>query len=167
MPIWVAVEGAQQMRDLSSRLKKAGRGDLQKKLRRRIREAGQPAVRDLRAAALGIRVSSSKGGTARPDRSTGLRGRLSAAVGVSQTRRGIRIRVSARRMGEYGASLARYSDAEIRRYQRWRHPVFGQREVWVEQRGDPWFFVTIRRHRAKFRRAVFKAMDDTSRELTR
>lgn len=167
MPIFVAVQGAEQLRDLSRRLKQQGDGRLQRKLRSSIRDAARPAETDLKAAALGVRFTSSKGGKARPDRSTGFRTRLSRAVGTSISGRGtIRLRVSEKRFGAYGRTLPKYSDAELTRYKRLRHPVFGNRENWVQQQGSPWFFTTIRRHRRAFRRAVFEAMDDIADEIT-
>lgn len=168
MPVWVAVQGAEQLRDLSKRLKAQGNGRLQRKLRSSIRDAAKPAEADLKAAALGMRFTSSQGGKARPDKSTGFRTRLSRAVGTSISGRGtIRLRVSEKKFGPYGRTLPKYSDAELQRYKRLRHPVFGNRDNWVQQQGSPWFFTTIRRHRRDFRRAVFKAMDDVGREITR
>lgn len=175
MPVWVSVQGAEELQKLSRRLKEQGRGDLQKKLRRNIREAGKPVVTDMRGAAMGVKVTSTKGGTARPDRSTGLRARTARAIGISQTRKGIRIRVSAKRFGPYGVTLPRYLDADAGpRWKRWRSPIFWPGPIGSapasrvkQQTGSPYFFSTIRKHRAAFRRAVFEAMDDTAKELTR
>jgi hypothetical protein len=167
VPIWVAVEGAEQLRDLTKRLKAQGDGRLQKKLRSSIRQAAKPAEADVRASVMRVKVTSSRGGRARPVRSRGLRARTARAVGTSVSGRGtIRIRVSAQKFGEYGRTLPKYLDAELNRYQRWRHPVFGNQDNWVAQRGDPYFFSAVRRHRRDFRRAVFAAMDDIADQIT-
>jgi hypothetical protein len=163
----VSAQGATELRELAAKVKAAGRGDLRKKLRKNIRDAGKPVIADLRGAAMGVRMTSTRGGTARPDRSSGLRARTARAVGLSQTRNGIRIRVSAARFGPYGTSMPRYLDASLPKCRTFRHPVFGNREVWTEQSGSPWFFVTINKHRARFRRAVFEAMDELAKELAR
>lgn len=168
MSEWSVVTRTDQVDRLLRRLKEEGRGDLVRRMRRNIRVAGRPVVADLRRAALGVRVTSGRGGSVPPDRSTGLRARVAAAVTISTTKRGVRIRVPAGRVGEHGRSLPRYLDAELNNYKRWRHPVFGHRErPWVEQRGSPYFFVTIRKHYPEFRRAVLAAMDEAGRELTR
>ena len=144
-----------------------GRRDLQKKMRRNIRTAARPVIADLRSAVMAVDVKSSQGGTARPDNSTGLRARVGGALMVRTGKRGIRIRVDAKKVGEHGRSLPRYLDADLNRYKRWAHRVFGDRDVWVAQQGEPWFFTTIRQHYPTFRRAVLNAMAEAERELTR
>lgn len=183
MPIWVSVHGAKELQALAKRLKDSGRGDLQKRLRRNIRDAGRPVVSDIRKAVMAVNVTrgndpfrqrtertgvAPRRSTSRwGPRSTGLRARVARSTGISQTRRGIRIRVSEKRFGPYGKSMPRYLDATLARYRRLRHPVFGNRNVWVEHKGQPYFFVSITKRRASFRRAVFAAMDATARDLTK
>lgn len=169
MPIYVGIEGAERFRDLSKRLKEAGRGDLQKRLRRELKQAAKPTEAALRAAVMRVEVKSSQGGTARPDRSTNLRARIARSIGTSVTQRGIRIKARENRIGPYGASLARYLDATIRSKRRWRHPVFqqqGRDTAYVDQFGQPWFFTTINTHRRDYRRAIFRVMDEIEDELT-
>lgn len=163
---WMGVENAQQFRELSKQLKQAGRGDLQKRMRREIRQASRPVVRDVQQAVRSVEVTSPKGGHQRPDRSTNLRERVARATGVSTTQHGVRFRVSAAKVGDYGVKLPKYLDASLGNYERWRHPVFGNREVWAQQRGEPYFGVTITRHARDFRRAVQQAMDKVAEEIT-
>lgn len=40
----------------------------------------------------------------------------------------------------------------------WRHPVFGNRENWVAQKGTPFFDVVIKRHREDLGRKVLEGM---------
>lgn len=173
-PIFVSIEGARQMKELSARLKKADRNDLYKKLRRNFKEAGRPTVAKIRQAAMDVKVTSEKGGTVRPVRSTGLRARAARATGLSVTKRGIRIVVSAKKFGPYGVTLPRYLDADLRRWKRWRSPIFWPGPISTapptrvkQQLGQPYFFVTIKQDRARFRRAAFKALEETADELTR
>ena len=74
--------------------------------------------------------------------------------------------VDAKKLGPHGHSLPRYLDGTIRSYRRWRHPVFGNRDVWTEQSGSAWFFVTMRRRAPTFQREVLRVMADVERELT-
>jgi hypothetical protein len=167
VPVSVSVDGAQRLKRLSRDLRGAANGDLRRELRRQIRDAGRPVVADVRAAALRVEVESSKGGHVDPDKSTGLRRAVAGATGLSVTANGIRIRVSSARLGKtHPPKLARYLDASFR-YKRWRHPVFGNRDVWVEQTGEPFFFATIRKHTATFRKACLDAMEDVAQKITR
>lgn len=163
-PVFIAIDGTQRLKKLSRELKAAGRGDLRREMRKEIREAGKPVVEDVRRAVMAVDVTSSRGGTAPPDTSTGLRARVARATGLSITANGIRIRVSGRRMGG-DARLAKYLDASLGSYARWRHPVFGNRDVWVEQRGEPYFFNTIRNHTRDFRKAIDDAMAKTAAKI--
>lgn len=172
-PIAVSAEGAAALGALSRRLKDAGRGDLQKQLRREIRDAGRPVITDIRQAVMNVDVSSSRGGTARPDRSTGLRARTAKATGLSVTKRGIRIRVRGKRVDPQYPSLVKYLDGTLGKYGRWRHPVFWPGPIGtaparrvVQQSGEAYFFVTINKHRRQFRRAVFEAIERTNEQIT-
>lgn len=167
--IEMQVAGVERLKALSSALKVAGRGDLERKMRRNIRRASKPAEAAVKSAILGVNVSgSSRGGTARPDRSTALRRRVATAVGTSITKNGVRIVVRGRKVDPtYGRNLAWYLAGSGRP---WRHPVFGRRENpqdWQEQRGQRVFFPTLQRHAPQFRGAVQQAMDETAAELDR
>jgi hypothetical protein len=166
--VTLRVQGGLALRDLSSELKgHANRQQLSRRMRANVRAAGAPVVADLRRAVLAVEVESDQGGFARPDRDRGLRQMVARALAISITQKGIRIRVNEKKVDpRYGRSLPRYLDASLQKYQRWRHPVFGH-DVWVEQKGQPWFFVTILRHADDFRRAVLKALDDTIDELSK
>jgi hypothetical protein len=137
-----------QYQRLSRALREASRGDLQRELRREIRKAGQPALAAARSAALGVDMS---GG---PSGSTGLRGRIAKATKLSVTAGGIRFRVQDRQVDpQHGETLVLGSEGKP-----WRHPVYGNREAWVSQVGEPWFYVTLRAHAPAFRRAAVRAM---------
>lgn len=166
VPIVGSVQVGIRLRRLSEQLGESGRRDLTRKMRRNIRVAASPVMADLRRAVMGVQVSSSKKGLARPNTDTQLRSRIAGAIGARIIWKGIRLVVNPRRVGSYGAALPKYLDASITGYVRWRHPVLGH-DVWVEQRGQPWWFKTIDRHTNDFRRAVLDGLDEFARELAR
>lgn len=47
----------------------------------------------------------------------------------------------------------------------WRHPVFGNQNVWVAEKAGPWFSVNIQKQAPAVRQAILQAMDDTLQEL--
>lgn len=48
---------------------------------------------------------------------------------------------------------------------RWRHPVFGNTNAWVGQRGEPWFVPTILARAPQFRAGVQRAMNTVARRI--
>src|SRR6266702_2818057 len=63
---------------------------------------------------------------------------------------GIILRVDGRRMPSYGRLPSYYEGSRSR----WRHPVYGDREVWVDQLAHPTFYRTITPFKAGFHRRV-------------
>jgi hypothetical protein len=169
------VRGAPEMRNITARFKTAGRVDLNQKLRRNIGRAGQPVVAEIRAAAMAVRITSSRDGQGRPKGSTHLRARVAAATMLSQTKNGMRFKVSANRVDPngYGVTLPRYLDASLgRRWERWRHPVFWPGPIGtapprrvVQQKGSPYFFGTIQKRKPAFQKAVVDAVDEAVKEF--
>jgi hypothetical protein len=168
--IWTKVDGQQQYRALSRRLREAGRGDLQRKLTRAIRREGQPALNAVRQAWLSIDVESlppnDRGGHGRPDTSTGLRQRVARATRMSVRQNGIAISVSGTRVDARYPTLAMYLNGFPRK-RPWRHPVFGNRLVWVAQRGREVFYPTLIEYAPRWRKGVVAAIEDTIREIER
>jgi hypothetical protein len=95
----------------------------------------------------------------------GLRATIARAIQTKITtsgfRTGVRIRVDGTKLPEDQRTLPQALDAEGG----WRHPVFGNREVWVDQFGKPWFASTIRKHAAAVRAKVAQAVKDTAEKL--
>lgn len=116
--------------------------------RRAARKAVRPVIDDLRAA-----IRSTPG--AAPDGD--LRSSIAGAITVSVTGSGVRIKVNGARLGKRRALPGKIDEGQ------WRHPVFGNRNAWVSQRGQPWFGVTFDRHRTQIRRAVLDAVTDAVR----
>lgn len=174
----LASEGAQEFRDLAKRLRKSP--ELRKRLRKNIQAAGRPVVNDVRTAVKTVRVKSTRGGGSKSRRDynverastgqaeayalrrgAGLRDTVARATKLELTNRGVRIVVRGSALPDDQRSLPRHLDSE----KGWRHPVFGNREEWVTQRGTPWFAVTIQKKARTFRKAVLDAMEETKRGL--
>lgn len=159
---WSAVHDAERYRQLSRKLREAGRGDLQRRLNREIRREGAGALQAVRRAWLGIDVTSSpsRGG----GESSGLRSRTAAATRIQVLQSGIRVSVAGNRVDpRYGRSLTR----GLNGMGRWRFPVWGNREApWVQNFGEEVFYTTLRRYEPRWRRGVQRVMDDVARDLT-
>lgn len=150
-------------------------------LRRRIRDAAKGVAEDVKAEALkpgeGVgtkdgwtpRIVRTKKGTrvrmerryaysAGRGRSTGLRQNIAGAVKVGiltgNARSGVRITTNAPLAGAWQARRG------------WRHPVFGDREAWVQQKGRPdYFYGTVWGGRDRVKTAVEAAMKDAADSL--
>jgi hypothetical protein len=166
--IRVRVQNTAELRRLARRFRAAADGGLQRDLTAQITREGRPVLKEVQAAVQALEVGSTKGGTARPDTSTGLRGRLAAATDVTPEGVGIRFEVHGMRVDpKYGHRLAKLTDTTLA--PRWRHPVFQvpwrEHTKWTTSTGKPWFFVTIRDAEPKFRAAVLRAMATTARKI--
>lgn len=168
MTIRIRVQNTSELRRLARRFRAAANGGLQRDLSAGIRREGRPVLREIKSTVRALEVGSTKGGTARPDNSTNLRGRLAAATDVTPQGVGIRFEVHGPQVHpKYGHRLAKLTDTELA--PRWRHPVFQhagrERTPWTQQTGKPWFFVTIRAAEGKFAAAVLRAMEKTARKI--
>jgi hypothetical protein len=133
-----------------------------KRFRKELRAAAKPLVPAVRAS---IRQIPSK----RPYSAAGLRGQLSRATKLEVKTTGrqasVVIRVDGRKMPSGARAVQSYMEGE-RPYHRWRHPVFGNDDNWVQQRPNPYFYRVMSVAGAAARRAVNKVMDDISKEIT-
>lgn len=91
----------------------------------------------------------------------GLRESIARATKLQITARGVKFYVDSSKLPESQRNLPRLLDSE----KGWRHPVFGNREDWVVQKGQPYFGSTIKKKAPEFRRAIEKAMDEVRRDL--
>lgn len=142
--------------------------EIKKRFRKELRAAAAPLVPAVRAS---IRSIPSKRGYS-PD---GLRGRMVKAtrlevktVGKSA---GVAIRVDGRKMPSGQKRLPPLMEGEgVQRGRRvdtrWRHPVFGNRNVWVQQDSHPYFFPVVRMAGLASRRAVNKVLDGITRDIS-
>lgn len=140
------------LRDVAAVLKKRGDGKaLKRDLNRGLRAGMKPTHQAVRSAALAL-----------PSKGRGTKPALRSAIAMSvlpvattttkYARVGIRARRTPKVRGFHNAPK------RFNREKGWRHPVFGDRETWVQQRGKPgWFDDTIAEHKQNMINAVNKA----------
>jgi hypothetical protein len=78
---------------------------------------------------------------------------------------GVRVRSDGRRMPNRMKALPGYAEGIRRRG--WRHPVHGDRDIWVNQRPFPRFFAAVQPDEAAARRRCNQAVDTVFDEIER
>lgn len=142
------ITGAEDLEKLARRLKDAGNTELRKELLRGIREAGKDTIPKVRDAA-----------RAKLPRRGGF------AESVARAPIGVRTRASGK---SAGVRIARGKGGGNLKAGRLRHPVYGQRKVWREQKVDgDWFDDAIVGDAPQIRRKVLDVMDDIARKIAR
>lgn len=177
--ISLSLTGYTAYRQLAKDLRKAGKKDLRAALRKQINDAGRPVLQDVQSAVRNIRVTSHGGGTAQRRkfnveratttrakasagrRKAGLRDSIARATKLQVTAKGVKFVVRSALLPEDQRSLPRHLDSA----KGWRHPVFGNRDNWVSQKGQPYFAATIKKKAPAFRRAILEAMEQIRRQL--
>jgi hypothetical protein len=146
------------LRRISRELRNMDDKELKKRFRKELRAAAAPLVPKVRQSIRSIPSSRAYS----PD---GLRGALSKAVKLevktAGRQAGVAIRVDGRKMPAHMKSLPSMVEGK----KRWRHPVFGHREVWVNQGSEPYFYHVVRVAGPASRRAVNKVLDGISRDI--
>lgn len=162
--ITVNVGSTAELKKLARRLRAAGAGGLERELQAGIRRPAATVLAQTKAAVSGASFTGSRGGVGEPNTASGLRGKLAAATEVGPRGTGVRFQVNGPQVdNRYGTRLAKLSDTELA--PRWRHPTFGRRG-WTTQKGQPWFFVTIRAGESRFRSGLERAMQIIARRIT-
>lgn len=157
MTIRIDVSGQDKLTALAARLTLAA-ATLQTRLTNAVREESQPALTDVRAAWMGVDVTSTRGGGS----SSGLRGRIAAATEARPIAQGSAFQVVSSAVDpRYGRALVLGMDAQ----QRWRHPVFGNRRAWTEQSGEEVFYVTLQSHEQAWESRLERECDQVAREI--
>ncbi|KAB8162920.1 hypothetical protein FH609_004115 [Streptomyces sp. 3MP-14] len=65
-----------------------------------------------------------------------------------------------------GARGFRNAPKRTNRAKGWRHPLFGNRDVWIQQRGrEQWFDRALEGRQAQYRRAVLDAMEQMAARI--
>lgn len=158
MTITISVSGRARLAEVARRLRAAGEGGLQQRITEGIVEASPAALTAVRAAWLGVDVTSTKGGGS----SSGLRGRIANATDVVPLPKGVRFQVDGAQVDPaYGRSLAWY----VNGVGRWRHPVFGNTEAWTQQTGEVVFAPTLRAQESAYRMQLERVLDEVAREI--
>lgn len=126
-------------------------------LRRRITRTVRPFIQEVKSNARRIPTHGTK--------HTGLRRRVAAGVFMhTRTSRNPGVVIGTRMADPSEAIIPRGMD----RQSGWRHPVFGNREVWVDQRtGGSWFSGPLARKRDSMVRAIHDEMEDLADRIER
>lgn len=145
------VTGADDFLKLSKALKHAGRTELRRELTNGMKRTARPLVAKTRAEAL--RRLPKKGGLAKQVAKEPQRVQVRTGAKTA----GVRIVVGKKRGGARGANKGTI-----------RHPVFGNREVWVDQDVTPgWFDDPIRDSAPQVRRDLERAMESVAEQVVR
>lgn len=133
---------------------------LQRQLAADLRRAVEPAKRD--AAASLMSMASTHAEAEEPLRAAVASG-LTVNARVTGRNVGVKVRSRKARLRGFANAPKRLNNPNG-----WRHPVYGDREVWVHQVGKPeWFDRPIRDGRARYRVAVERAMQASADRITR
>jgi hypothetical protein len=131
-----------------------------------LEEAARPFPARVRQSALAIPV--------KPDgKHTGLRARIGLCAELSSLTRGrnvyVRVWINPERIRPDYMTLPLYMEGATgtrrRDYTRWRHPVFGNRDVWVQQPAHPYFYQAVRPLGPASEIAMREALDEVTRDL--
>jgi hypothetical protein len=130
------------------------------RLQRNIREAAKPVVADVRAAVLQAPPDDRPG-------SVGTRAAIAKGVGlrISTAARGGSVTIAAS-----SRALPAGRKPMLRAYNKkagWRHPTFGNRDVWQHQQGRPYFGSVIAEHTLALKIAVQRSLFEAAEALGR
>jgi hypothetical protein len=147
----ISVSGQRKLAELAVKLKVAGDESkgLKLELRRGLRKTAEPMLSAVKDAVRSISIKGVRGGgrwaryAHRPRaKSLGLRDSVADAMMI-QARMGghpsVRIRVNTSKLPQDQRKLPRY----MNRAEGWRHPVFGDKDVWAQQTGQPYWENTL------------------------
>jgi len=144
------VKGAEKLEALGKRFKAAGGPPLRRELLRGIRESNKPTIARIRERA-----------DAELPHSGGL------AEQVASNRIATRSRLSGRSAGVRITMTGRMSLSSLNAG-RLRHPVFGNRSVWVQQSVPAhWFDDPVREDLPQIRQKIDGVMKDVARKIER
>jgi hypothetical protein len=157
----VTVHTGPELKRITLELRRMNQREILKRFRKDLRKAAAPLVPAVRQS---IRqIPSKRGYTAQ-----GLRGQLSRAtaleVKTSGRQAGVAIRVDGRKMPTHMKALPAYMEGTKRP---WRHPVYGNRNAWVNQQPPhPYFYKVMRTAGPAARAVVDRTIRGIARDIT-
>jgi hypothetical protein len=159
----VKIRETGDLKRLAKDLRQVANGkELRKELTSGIRDVLRPLVPQVRAAYRGLPSGGLRRSGGRADLRVLLAKSVRVEVRTSGRMAGARIRADGRRMPDQMKSLPALVEGEK---PRWRHPVFGDRAVWVDQAPSPIFYATLAPHTDRAARAINEVLDDVKRKL--
>lgn len=182
----VRVKGQERFRSAARQIREAGRTDLRREMVKGMRSAGREILDDQRAEVRrlpisgqpfyrsGFRRQVDEDGSVRQvpvrrrsnSRSTGLRTRVARSLALEIKTAGqprVRFVAKPEKMPTDERNMPRNLDSP----KGWRHPVYGNREMWVAQMGGSWFWPPIKRGLRTFRRRLDEAITATVEKIER
>lgn len=165
----IQIKGAHKLREMADLLRAADK-KLGRQLTRAIKRAADPTVKDLQEAARGIRTSGvRKPGSRHPFLKEmppkGTRAKIAdsitSVVSVMSDNPRVQFRTGRGLSADLKPMPRKFDEAEF------RHPVMGNRHVWVSQRSDPWWFEPIRKRLRTFREEIDRELEATREFLER
>ena len=155
----IRLKDSGDLRRVSRELRRMDNPEIKKRFRKELRAAAAPLVPRVRSS---IRAIPSERGYS----PQGLRGQMAKAtrleVRTTGKQAGVAIRVDGRKMPAHMKSLPSMVEGK----KRWRHPVYGNREVWVTQTRRPYFYNVVRVAGPASRRAVGKVLDGITKDIS-
>lgn len=163
MAVQIAFRDSGDLKRLARDLRDVADGrELRKELTDGLRGVLRPLVPQVRTA---YRNAASRGRSGR--RGPPLRTLLAAAtrmeVRTAGKQAGARLRVDGRKMPSGLKSLPQMWEGE----KRWRHPLFGDRDTWIQQPARPVFYRVVSPHADDALRAIDNVLNDVRRKLER
>lgn len=162
MPLGVdlSVQGGTELRRISKGLRSMGDGkEIKRQFTTDLRAAAAPLVPAVRAAEAAIPATSGE--------HSGLRSALQRATRLTVRTVGrqasVAIQVDGRKMPDSKRALQSYMEGTKKP---WRHPVFGNTDVWVTQQPHPYFYRVVRPLGAASRIAVNRVINRITRDIT-
>jgi len=149
----VSVVGGEELARISAGLRRAGETQIRRQMVTDLRRVSKPIVPRVRNAIMAI--PSKHDGTLRRElaRATTLQVR---SVGKET---GIKVRVDGRKMPGSKRGLPSRMEGKVR----WRHPVFGDPDVWVGQNAHPYFYKNVEPLSLKVRAQIFQILNEAAR----
>ena len=154
----IEVRSADSLRRISRELRRMNDREVKKRFSRELRAAARPLVPVVRASIMSI-PSKTGDGTLRRQMSRAAK----LTVRTVGKDAGVTIRVDGRKMPPGKGALPAYMEGTK---PRWRHPVFGNRNVYVDQKAHPYFYRVVTPYGRRARRTVDKVLTGISRDIT-
>lgn len=132
-------------------------------LKRHIEEAAKPYVPRVRASVMAIPTTGTK--------TTGLRARIADCVQVASWEPGgrqvaVAVEIQPGKMPEHEKGLPLYMEGTPEgRHNRWRHPVYGNRDNWADQASHPYFYQAASGFGRAAGDAIKAALDDITHQI--
>lgn len=168
MSVTITVTSTDQLGKIAEQLRGGGHDELGKTLLRAVREAGKAAAEDAKSALMkvqvtGVKTAKKRAGRVRAlsKREHALRATLATAVGTRDIGRGVAIEVASNRLPKNLWNMPQHLEST----KGWRHPVFGNRNVWSASKAGPWFYPTIRSKEPGIRDRVSTGIDEALQKI--